>query len=72
LPELLEDGENGLSDFFRPLLADCYQQLQEIDAHIDFYTQALKCNAQHNEAVDFPAHIRLVALIDLCKSTTYQ
>ena len=51
LPELLEDGENGLSDFFRPLLADCYQQLQEIDAHIDFYTQALKRNAQHNEAV---------------------
>ena len=51
LPELLEDGENGLSDFFRPLLADCYQQLQEIDTHIDFYTQALKRHAQHNKAV---------------------
>jgi transposase len=51
LPELLEDGENGLSDLFRPLLADCYQQLQEIDKHIDFYTQALKRHAQHNEAI---------------------
>jgi len=51
LPELLEDAENGLSDFFRPLLADCYQQLQEIDTHIDFYTQALKRHAQHNKAV---------------------
>ena len=51
LPELLEDGENGLSDFFRPLLADCYRQLQEIDTHIDFYTQTLKRHAQHNEAV---------------------
>jgi transposase len=51
VPELLEDGENGLSDFFRPLLADCYQQLQELDAHIDFYTQQLKEHARHNEAV---------------------
>jgi len=51
LPELLEDADNGLSDFFRPLLADCYQQLQEIDAHIEFYTQTLKKHARHNEAV---------------------
>ena len=51
LPELLEDAENGLSDFFRPLLADCYQQLQEIDLHIDFYTQVLKQHAKQNEAI---------------------
>ena len=51
LPELLEDAENGLSDFFRPLLADCYQQLQEIDRHIDFYTQVLKQHAKQNEAI---------------------
>ena len=51
LPELLEDGENGVSDFFRALLADCYRQLQEIDTHINFYTQTLKRHAQHNEAV---------------------
>ena len=51
LPELLEDAENGLSDFFRPLLADCYRQLKEIDAHIEFYTRVLKAHARHNEAI---------------------
>jgi transposase len=51
IPELLEEAENALSDFFRSLLADCYRQLKEIDAHIDFYTQELKRHAQHNEAV---------------------
>jgi transposase len=51
VPELLEEAENGLSDFFRPLLADCYQQLKELDAHIDFYTQALKEHARDNDAV---------------------
>ncbi len=51
LPELLEDSDNGLSDFFRPLLANCCEQLQEIDAHIDFYTRELKEHARHNEAI---------------------
>lgn len=51
LPELLEDGENGLSDFFRSLLAACYQQLQQIDVHIDFYTREIKRHAQHHEAI---------------------
>ena len=51
LPALLEDGENGLSDVFRPLLAECYRQLQELDGHVDFYTQALKRHAQQHEAV---------------------
>lgn len=51
VPELLEEADNGLSDFFRPLLAACYQQLKEIDAHIEFYTQALKRHARDNEAV---------------------
>ena len=51
LPELLEDAENGLSNFFRSLLADCYRQLQEIDVHIELYTQTLKVHARENEAV---------------------
>jgi len=51
VPELLEDAESGLSDFFRPLLAACYQQLQELDAHIEFYTCQLKEHARHHEAV---------------------
>ena len=49
LPELLEDGENGLSDLFRRLLAQGYQQLQELDGHIDHYTQEMKQQSQQNE-----------------------
>ena len=52
LPELLEDAENGLSDFFRPLLANGYRQLQEIDAHIEFYARVLKEHARENAAVE--------------------
>ena len=50
LPELLEDGENGLSDLFRSLLAQSYQQLHELDRHIDFYTQHIKRQSQESEA----------------------
>jgi transposase len=50
LPELLEDAENGLSDFFRRLLARIYQQLQELDAHIDFFTKELHMQCQQSEA----------------------
>lgn len=49
LPELLEDGENGLSDLFRRLLAQGYQQLQELDDHIDHYTQEMKLLSQQDE-----------------------
>ena len=50
LPELLEDGENGLSDLFRRLLAQSYQQLQTLDGHIDPYTQEMKRQSQQDEA----------------------
>lgn len=50
LPELLEDGENGLSDLFRRLLAQGYQQLQELDCHIETYTAELKRQSQQEEA----------------------
>jgi transposase len=49
LPELLEDAENGLSDLFRRLLAQSYQQLQELDGHIDHYTQEMKQQSQQSE-----------------------
>ena len=51
LPQLLEDADNGLSDFFRPLLAEGYHQLQQLEAHIEFYTEQLKRHAQHHEAI---------------------
>lgn len=50
LPALLEDGENGLSDFFRRLLAQSYRQLQELDAHIDVYGEELKRYSRQSEA----------------------
>ena len=50
LPELLEDSENGLSDLFRRLLAQSYQQLQTLDKHIDFYTREMRHQSQQSEA----------------------
>lgn len=50
IPELLEDAENDLSGLFRRLLAQCYQQLQEIDKHIELYTQLLKEQNKQDEA----------------------
>ena len=51
VPEVLEDAENGLSDFLRPLLSRCYEQMCELDAHIEFYTRAVHEHARRNEAV---------------------
>lgn len=50
LPAFLEDGENGLSELFRRLLAEGYQQLQDLDRHVDSYTQELERQAQQHEA----------------------
>ena len=50
LPELMEDGENGLSDLFRRLLARGYQQLQELDVHIDGYTEELERQSRQDDA----------------------
>lgn len=49
LPELLEDAENSLSDVFRQYLVQIQQQLQELDAHIGFYTDILKEQNRKNE-----------------------
>lgn len=50
LPALLEDAENGLSDRFRRLLAQSYQQLRELDQHINFYTQEMVQESQQSDA----------------------
>jgi len=49
IPLWLEENENGLSDLFRCLLAESYRQLQELDAHIKFYTDEIKQQSQLNE-----------------------
>ncbi|MGB5307126.1 MAG: IS110 family transposase [Gammaproteobacteria bacterium] len=50
LPALLEDADNGLSDLFRRILAQGYQQLQDLDGHIEDYTQELKRQSQQDDA----------------------
>lgn len=50
LTEVLEDADNGLSDFFRRLLSQGYQQLQELDAHIKAYDQRLLALVRTDEA----------------------
>ncbi len=50
IPQFLEDPENGLTAFFRTLLAQGYEQLLQLDEHIDAYTQQLKVYSQQNDA----------------------
>jgi len=50
IPQILEDAENGLSDLFRDLLSRGYQQLTELDEHIDAYTQSLEDLARRDDA----------------------
>jgi transposase len=50
IPEILEDGENGLSDFFRNLLSRSYQQLTELDEHIAAYTRELEAYSRRDDA----------------------
>jgi len=50
LPQVLKDAENGLSELFRRCLAEGYQQLKELDAHIERYTRELTRQSQQNAA----------------------
>ena len=50
LPEILEDGENGLSHPFRALLNQGYRQLKELDSHIKAYEQQLLAQVKEDEA----------------------
>jgi len=50
LPEILEDGENGLSECFRRLLYQAWQQLQELEAHLKAYDREVARVAQAHEA----------------------
>lgn len=51
IPQLLEAGENGLSDVFRALLAQGYAQLTELETHIDYYNQQIKAHSCRSEPV---------------------
>lgn len=50
LPVLLEDAENGLSVLFRQLLKQGYEQLCELDTHIETYTGQLRRHSAQDDA----------------------
>lgn len=50
IPELLEDGENGLTPLFRRMLERGAQKLRQVDEHIMFYDQLLAEQARDDEA----------------------
>lgn len=50
LPAVLEDADNTLSDTFRALLHQGYQQLRELDNHIKAYDRQLRAEVKASEA----------------------
>ncbi len=50
LPRLLEDAENGLSDRFRRFLKQASGQLEELEAHIDFFDEEMAQFSHQHEA----------------------
>ncbi len=49
IPEILEDAENNLTPFFRGLLHQAYEQLQEIDEHIKHYDKEIQLVTRKDE-----------------------
>ena len=52
LPNILEDGDNGLSVLLRELLSAGYVQLQELDAHIEAYDKLVQRYSHGNEQIE--------------------
>lgn len=50
IPEVLEDATNGLSDLFRSLLAQGYQQLRVLDDDITAYTHRVQQLSRQSDA----------------------
>jgi transposase len=50
VPEILEDGENGLTDRFRSWLANVYEELHQQDAQIALYDREIQTIYQQDEA----------------------
>lgn len=49
LPEVLEDGDNGLSDLFRGLVAQTYRQIRDLDEQIAHHEATLvRTSATHD------------------------
>jgi transposase len=50
LARILEDAENGLSNWFRSFLARSYEQLRQLQEHIAFYDREVRQLAKREEA----------------------
>lgn len=50
LPAILADEANGLSPFFRGLLAESYRELQAVDERVAYYTRQVTAQAQQSAA----------------------
>mgnify|MGYP001089985535 CR=1 FL=1 len=51
IPEILEEGENGLTGLFRELLQQKYQQLQQLDEHMTYYNDQIQQQAKASETI---------------------
>lgn len=51
LPLLLEEGENGLSPYFRTHLAQGYRQLIQLDKHLAYYDQQVNTLSRQNKDI---------------------
>jgi len=49
LPEVLEDGDNGLSPLFRELLAQSYDQLCAVDDEVQAYDRRVRVHSRSDE-----------------------
>lgn len=50
IPEILEDAENPLTEIFRQLLHQAYQELLQLDGQVEFYTRLIEQQAREDEA----------------------
>lgn len=50
IPEILEDAENPLTEIFRQLLHQAYQELLQLDGQVEFYTCLIEQQAREDEA----------------------
>lgn len=50
IPEILEDAENGLTVIGRQLIARSYQQLQQLNEELDWFTKQIETQAKQDEA----------------------
>mgnify|MGYP000145832140 CR=1 FL=1 len=50
IPEILEDAENPLTEIFRQVLHQTYQELLQLDGQVEFYTRLIEQQAREDEA----------------------